>query len=86
MREAGINFRVITPEHETTKKYTDPNNQYGHEIKTISHSLYSSKSSLEASDTFVRIVLFKELQSVIIESPELANSVKQVFNLVWSKI
>jgi len=86
MREAGINFRVITPEHETTKKYMDPNNQYGHEIKTVPLSLYSSKSSLEASDTFVRIVLFKELQSVIIESPELANSVRQIFNIVWSKL
>ena len=86
MREAGINFKVITPEHETTKRYTDPNNQYGHKVKTIPYSLYSSKSSLEAGDTFVRIVLFKEQQSVIIESPELADSVKQIFNMVWSKL
>lgn len=86
MHNAGIDFRVITPEHETTKQYLDPNNQYGHKIKTIPYSLYSSKSSLEAGDTFVRIVLFKSLQSVIIESPELAQSVRQVFEMLWNKV
>jgi sugar-specific transcriptional regulator TrmB len=85
MRNAGINIRVITPEHETTSQYLNSDNQHGHLVKTIPYSMYSSKTSLEASENFVRIVLFKPLQAVIIESPELANSIRQVFDIVWSK-
>lgn len=86
MRNLGVNIRVITPEHETTKQYLNPDRQYGHKIKTIPFSLYSSKSSIEAGDTFVRIVLFKSIESVIIESPELARSVKQIFEMIWNKV
>jgi sugar-specific transcriptional regulator TrmB len=86
MREAGVSFRVITPEHETTKQYLQDDKRYGNLIKTIPYSLYSSKTSLEAGDIFVRIVLFKSMQSVIIESAELAESVKQIFEMIWNKV
>jgi len=86
MSEMGIKFRVITPEHESTKKYLEVGKIYGDTVKLVPYSMYSSKSSLEASDTFVRIVIFKSLQAVIIESTELAQCVKQVFEMLWNKV
>ncbi len=86
MSELGVHFRVITPEHDTTKQYLQEDKRYGNAIKTIPYNLYSSKSSLEAGDTFIRIVLFKSMQSVIIESPELTESVKQIFEMIWNKV
>jgi len=86
MHEMGIRIRVITPEHKSTKEMLEVNKNFGHLIKTVPLSVYSSKSSLEASDTFVRIVLFKPLQAVVIESRELAESVKQIFNMVWNGV
>jgi len=86
MHDAGITIKVITPEHESTKEILVINKSYNHLVRTVPHNIYSAKSSLEAGDTFVRVVLFKPLQAVIIESPELANSVKQIFDMVWSKL
>jgi len=86
LKKAGIGMKVITPEHESTKQFLNKNNPNYSDIKVVSPSLYSGKVSLEVGDTFVRVILFKQLQSVIIESPELADSVRQIFNIVWSKL
>jgi len=86
LKKAGIGMKVITPEHESTKQFVDINSQNYSEVKIVSKDLYSGKVSLEAGDTFVRVILFKQLQSVVIESPELAHSVKQIFDIVWSKL
>jgi len=67
-------------------KEIEVDRKLGHQIKTVPIGVYSSKSSLEASDTFVRIVLFKPMQAVVIESVELAQSVKKIFEMVWSSM
>jgi hypothetical protein len=86
LKKAGIGMKVITPEHASTKGFIDKNNPNYTETKVVPLSLYSGKVSIEAGDTFVRVILFKQLQSVVIESKELADSVRQIFNIVWSKI
>jgi len=85
MHEVEIKVKVITPEHESTKEMRETDRQLGFEIKTVPHSIYSAKVSLEAGDDFVRIILFKPLQALIVRSPELAASVKQIFEMVYSK-
>ncbi|MDE1941425.1 MAG: hypothetical protein KGI45_02140 [Patescibacteria group bacterium] len=86
MSELGIKIRVITPQHKSTEAFMDYDKKFGHLIKTVPYSLYSAKSSIEAGDTFVRVVLFKSLQAVVIESAELAESLRQIFDIVWSKV
>lgn len=84
MREAGIQVKIITPAHESTNDFIEMDKQLGFLTKTVPNSIYSSKASLEAGEDFVRIILFKPLQALIIRSPELANSVKQIFDMVYS--
>ena len=84
MQEAGIQVKVITPESKDTKDFLEMDKKLGHLVKTISGDIYSSKVSLEAGDDFIRIILFKPAQALIVRSPELANSVKQIFNMVYS--
>lgn len=86
LSENGVRMKGVTPEHESTKPYRDLDEKYGISIKGIPLSGYSSKVSLEAGDDFVRIILNKPQQALIIKSPELANSVKQIFDMVWSKL
>ena len=86
MKDAGIHIKVITPEHPSTKDMLEDGKKLGYEIKTVPTSIYSAKVSLEAGDSFVRIILFDPPQAVIIESPELAESVRQIFQIVWKQI
>lgn len=84
--EAGVRMKGVTPEHESTRPYRNLDEKYGMTIKAIPLSVYSSKVSLEAGDDFVRIILNKPQQALIIKNPELANSVRQIFDMVWSKL
>ena len=84
LHEADIKLKIITPEHDSTKEILEYNRQLGFQVKTISRDIYSSKVSLEAGEDFVRIVLFKPMQALIVKSPELAQCVRQVFEMVYS--
>lgn len=85
LKRDGVTLRGVTPEDESTKEFIEHDRQLGHTIKTLPKEIYHSKVSLEAGDDFVRIVLFKPPQALIIKSPELASTVKQIFNIVWDK-
>jgi DNA polymerase III delta subunit len=84
MQKAGIQVRGITPEHESTKDILDSNRKHGLIIKTIPTSMYSSKVSIEAGENFVRIILMKPQQALIIKNPELAKCMKEIFEIVYS--
>ncbi len=84
-RENGVTIKILTPEDESTKEFLEYDKKYGHVIKTLPKDVYHSKVSLEAGDDFVRIVLFKPPQALIIKSPELASTVRQIFNMIWNK-
>ena len=54
-------------------------------IKYLPESIYSAKVSIEScKDTFVRIILFESMQSLIIESPKLAKTIREVFEITWT--
>lgn len=85
MADAGIRLRGITPEHDSTKKIVEIDEALGFSIERVPYDTYSSKASIEAGDTFIRIILNKEKQAVVIENPELAEAVRQIFEIVWKE-
>lgn len=53
-------------------------------MKFLPENIYDAKVSIEScDDQFVRIVLMESVQTLIIESPKLARSLHQVFDLLW---
>ncbi|MEI8103500.1 MAG: helix-turn-helix domain-containing protein [Candidatus Moraniibacteriota bacterium] len=85
MAKHRFTLRVIAPEHPSLKKYReeiDP--KYGHTVRSVSAEKYSAKISIDVGDTFVRIVAFRELQAIVIDNPDVAQTVRQIFELVWS--
>lgn len=56
-------------------------------VKFLPEELYSAKVSIEScDDQFVRIVLIESVQPLIIESPKLAASLRQVFEITWNSL
>jgi len=81
-----MRFRGIAPDHASLKKYREQDSKYKREVKIIPQEKYSSNMSIDANDAFVRIILLKEMQSIIIESPEAAKTVREIFELLWEKL
>lgn len=54
------------------------------EAKFLPESRYSAKISIEAcDDKFVRIFIYENIETLIIESPKITQAVKEIFELVW---
>lgn len=83
VRDNGIRMRGIVPEHPSLKRWRDTDAAYNRVVKIIPYEEYSANNSIDIGDTFVRILSFRELQGVIIENPDIAHSVRQIFEMVW---
>ncbi len=81
LKKEQIKIRGFTTEDETTERYRTKNSYQ--EIKFLPKHLYSSKISIETQGDFVRITDIQRLQSIIIENPQVAQTLKQIFEIVW---
>jgi ABC-type uncharacterized transport system ATPase subunit len=85
LSENNISIRGIVPNHPSLKQYRKEDERYGAKMKVVPYAEYSANASIEAGDTFVRIVTFPEIQATIIENPHLAKTVRQIFEMLWKK-
>lgn len=82
----NISFRGIVPEHPSLDGFREKDKQHYRSVKRVSPEKYDSNISIEATESFVRIALLKQMQVIIIESPEAAKTVKQIFELLWERL
>ena len=78
--------RYIAPEHPSLKDYRDVDKAHNREVKTVSYEDYSSEVAIDVVGDVVRIQDYKNLQGVAIENADVAKTVRQIFEMVWSKI
>lgn len=81
-----ITRKAITTKHESIKRYLQTENlkKYRLQLKAISEDSYSSNISIEVYDDFVQIISHRYMQGILIQNPDVAGVMKQIFNLVWS--
>lgn len=85
MLQLDIPVRMIAPEHTSLKDYREADSKYNRQLKTIRYEQYSSEVAIDVVGDIVRIQDYKNLQGVAIENADVAKTVKQIFELVWSK-
>ena len=54
--------------------------------KFIPKDTYSSNASFEFFPNFVKIIFFDTSVAVIIESPTVAKAMRQIFEMLWSRL
>jgi DNA-binding MarR family transcriptional regulator len=85
LASSAIELRSIVPNAKNLKKFRDKDMEYGFEPKLMSPTDYTSKTSIDITTKFVRILMFKEQQAVIIENPIVAKAMKEIFGMIWRK-
>src|SRR3989344_1460789 len=83
LKENHITERGIVHDHPNLKRWRDTDKEYGRNMKIIPAETYSARNSIEIGDTFVRILAFRDLQGVIIENDAIAETMRQIFEMVW---
>ncbi len=82
----GTTMRGLAPDDVSLKRYRAEDHQLGRRFKKIPVEEYSSTSSIDVGDTFVRIFMNNQLQAVIIENPDLAKTMREIFEMLWKRL
>lgn len=84
--ENGTTMRGLAPDDVSLKRYRAEDQQLGRRFKNIPVEEYSSTSSIDVGETFVRIFMNNQLQAVIIENPDLAKTMREIFEMLWKRL
>lgn len=83
LRALAVHIRGIAPNHPSLERYRKVDASFGRTVKVIPMSEYSSSIYIEITGSFVRLLAFRDLQALIIENKDIAESLRQIFELAW---
>lgn len=81
----GNTITSIVPNSTFLKQFRAKDMEYGFTPKVVSPKHYTSKCSIDITSLFIRVVLFKEQQAIIIESNDAAKAFTEIFEMVYQK-
>lgn len=82
-KKMNITMRGITPDDPSLQWYKERITYFGHRMKYIDQADYTSEASIEIGDEFIQIHSFNYLQGIHIDNPDVARSLRQIFEMVW---
>lgn len=85
MLKLGITMRGVAPDSTALKPYRDVDEKYGRKVKIIPFDKYSSDTAIDVIGDIVRIQDYKNTQGVLLENPDIAKTLRQIFEMVWEK-
>lgn len=84
-KEKNLKIRGITSKDNSNEDFLDQQEKNLADVKALSPDEYNSNISVEVYDKFTQIVSSRNMQSILIEDNDIANVLKQIFELVWKK-
>jgi sugar-specific transcriptional regulator TrmB len=85
-RRRKITMRGIVPDHDSLEQYRENDVRHGRKMKVVPHSELSSEVAIDISERIVRIHDYKNLQGIAIENADVAKTLREVFEMLWSRI
>jgi sugar-specific transcriptional regulator TrmB len=82
-RRKHITMRGVAPDDPSLAEYRAADLKFGRQMKIISKERYASNISIDVGDIFVRVMSYGDLQATIIENPEVAETMRQIFEMIW---
>jgi len=82
-RKLGVTLRGITPDDPSLQWYKERGEYFGHKMKYVDPKVYLSDCSIEVGDNFVQIFSLRHMQVILLENPDIANTMRQIFEMVW---
>lgn len=79
----GITTRAIVPEHSSLKEWRALDAAHRRVVKVVPHAQYSSRIAIEVNDRLVRILMFKDRQAIVIDNPQVAATMSEIFEMAW---
>lgn len=85
LKKMNVGVRGFVPDHPSLTKYREEDEKYGRKMKVIPFDKYSSDVSIDIGPDFVKMLMFNDLQGVVVQHEGVAKSFKQIFEMMWEK-
>jgi len=85
LKKKNITMRGVAPADETLERFRETDDKFGRVIREIDDDTYSSDVAIEIGPTFVRIFDPLNLQGLVIENGSLAETMREIFEIVWDE-
>ncbi len=85
-KKKGIKIRGIVPDHESLAGFRGSDKEFGRTMKVIPYTEFSSQVAIDTFENIVRIQDYKNLQGIAIENEAIAKTMREIFEMVWSRV
>lgn len=87
LRLNKIKRKAVTTKHETLMSFLENENLKKNliTIKALPQEDYFSNISIEIYGNYTQIISHRYIQGILIENPDVAKVLQQIFNIVWKK-
>ena len=82
-KQLGVTLRGITPDDPSLQWYKERGDYFGAKMKYVDPKVYLSDCSIEVGDNFVQIFSLRHMQVILLENPDIASTMRQIFEMVW---
>lgn len=86
LKRRKVKIRGVAPNHPSLKDFRDRDAEYNRTIKIVPFEEYSAPISLDIGEKHVMFFEFKNMQATLIESERIANTMRQIFEMLWKKL
>ncbi len=83
-KKLGITMRGITSDDPSLAWYKERIEYFGQKLAWLNPKEYLSDASIEMGDDFIQIASHRYLQGILIENPDIARAMRQIFEIVWN--
>lgn len=81
--DLNLRRRAVTTLHPSIKYFLNNQEHLGLDLHPLPEKNYSSNISVEIYDNYTQILSHRHLQDILIDNPDIADVMKQIFELVW---
>lgn len=82
-KAAGMTIRGVTPDDPSLDWYRERIHDLGYKIKWLDPKDYLADTSMEIGEDYVQLISHRYFQGVHIDNPDIANSMRQIFEMLW---
>lgn len=83
LNQNNIQRRGFTPNDRSLKWYFENAKKFGIDLRGLPTEKYNSNVSFEIYDQFVQIISHRHLQGTLIENSDVAQALRQIFEIMW---
>lgn len=85
LKKYDITMRGVVPFDPSLTTYREIDEKFGRQMKTIPLAQYSSEVAIDVIGDVVHIQDYKNLQGIALENADVAKTMREIFEMVWSK-